>query len=177
MRKLSQYEKNTRRTMSRMATRSESDKDSLIVEKNELDEIYTVGIELDKALARPGSDYDLVLRDGDEIIIPAISNTVRIQGEVLYPNSVQYIAGKPVSYYVSQAGGFTPSARRHKPYVVYMNGTVAVGSGAALEPGCEIIVPARPEKNRMTTGEWLGIGTSAASIATMVATIVNLFRP
>ena len=177
MRKLSPYEKNMRRTMSRMVTRSESGIDSLDVEKDEVDEVYTVGIELDKALARPGSDYDLVLRDGDEIIIPAISNTVRIRGEVLYPNSVQYIAGKSVSYYVSQAGGFTTSARRHKPYVVYMNGTVAVGSGADLEPGCEIIVPARQEKNRMTTGEWLGIGTSAASIATMVATIVNLFRP
>ena len=177
LRKLSPYEKNVRRTMSRMVTQSESSKDSLNVEKIEVDEVYTVGIELDKALARPGSDYDLVLRDGDELIIPAFSNTVRIQGEVLYPNSVQFIAGKPVSYYVSQAGGFTTSARRHKPYVVYMNGTVAVGSGATLEPGCEIIVPARQDKNRMTTGEWLGIGTSAASIATMVATIVNLFRP
>ena len=175
LRKLSPYEKNIRRTMTRMVTQSESSKDSLNVEKIEVDEIYTVGIELDKALANPGSDYDIVLRDGDELIIPALSNTVRIQGEVLYPNSVQYIAGKSVSYYVSQAGGFTTSARRNKAYVVYMNGTVAVGAGATLEPGCEIIVPARQEKSRMTTGEWLGIGTSAASIATMVATIVNLF--
>ena len=57
-----------------------------------------------------------------------------------------------------------------------MNGTVAVGAGAKLEPGCEIIVPARSDKDKLTTGEWLGIGTSAASITTMVATIVNLFK-
>ena len=175
-RRMSRYERNVRSTtMDRLVTQSVSGKDSLDVNKLMLYDVYTVGLELDKALAHPGSDYDVVLRDGDELIIPEMTSTVRIQGEVLYPNTVHFISGKPVSYYVKQAGGYTTKARRAKTYVVYMNGTVAVGNGAKLEPGCEIIVPARAERDRMTTGEWLGIGTTAASITTMIATIVSLF--
>lgn len=175
-RKINQYERNVRVAMSRIVTQSASSKDTLDVNKLKVAEIYTVGLELDKALAHPGSDYDVVLRDGDELIIPEMASTVRIQGEVLYPNTVHFISGKPVSYYVKQAGGYSNRARRAKTYVVYMNGTVAVGSGAKLEPGCEIVVPARSDRDKLTTGEWLSIGTSAASITTMVATIVNLFR-
>lgn len=175
-RKINQYERNVRNAMARIVTQSVSSKDSLDVNKLKVTEIYTVGLELDKALAHPGSDYDVVLRDGDELIIPEMASTVRIQGEVLYPNTVHYISGKPIRYYVRQAGGFSNRARRMKTYVVYMNGTVAVGAAARLEPGCEIVVPARSDKDKMTTAEWLGIGTSAASITTMVATIVNLFR-
>lgn len=175
-RRITPYERIARRSLVRVADQSVSSKDSLNKDKLRVAEIYTVGLELDKALANPGSDYDMVLRDGDELIIPETITTVRIQGEVLYPNAVQYIEGKPVSYYVKQAGGFTSQARRSQVYVVYLNGTVAVGGSARLEPGCEIVVPARSERNKLTTGEWLGIGTSAASIATMVATIVNLFK-
>ena len=175
-RRMNQYERNIRLSMDRLVTQSTGGKDSLNINKLALSDIYTVGIELDKALAHPGSDYDMVLRDGDELIIPEMATTVRIQGEVLYPNTVHFISGKPVSYYIRQAGGFTNEARRSKVYVVYMNGTVAVGSGAKIEPGCEIVVPTRAEKNRLTTAEWLGIGTSAASITTMVATVVSLFN-
>lgn len=175
-RKINQYERNVRNAMARIVTQSVSSRDSLDVNKLKVTEIYTVGLELDKALEHPGSDYDVVLRDGDELIIPEEASTVRIQGEVLYPNTVHFISGKPVRYYVRQAGGFSTRARRAKTYVIYMNGTVSVGAGAKLEPGCEIIVPARSDKDRLTTGEWLGIGTSAASITTMIATIVSLFK-
>lgn len=175
-RKINQYERNVRNAMARIVTQSVSSRDSLDVNKLKVTEIYTVGLELDKALAHPGSDYDVVLRDGDELIIPEMASTVRIQGEVLYPNTVHFISGKPIRYYVRQAGGFSTRARRAKTYVIYMNGTVAVGAAAKLEPGCEIVVPARSDKDKLTTGEWLGIGTSAASITTMVATIVNLFK-
>ena len=175
-RRINPYEQNVRKELSRLATQTVSSKDSLDLDKIKVADVYAVGLELDKALQHPGSDYDLILRDGDELIIPEMATTVRIQGEVLYPNTVQFISGKPVSYYVEQAGGFTSRARRAKTYVVYMNGTVAVGSNARLEPGCEIVVPARVDRNKLTTGEWLGIGTSAASIATMVATIVNLLK-
>ena len=175
-RKINQYERNVRIAMARMVTQTASSSDSLDVNKLKVSEIYTVGLELDKAIANPGSDYDMILRDGDELIVPEVATTVRIQGEVLYPNTVHFISGKPVRYYVNQAGGYSNRARRAKTYVVYMNGTVAVGAGARLEPGCEIVVPARSEKDKLTTGEWLSIGTSAASITTMVATIVNLFR-
>ena len=175
-RKINQYERNVRIAMSKIVTQSASSKDTLDVNKIKVSEIYTVGLELDKALQHPGSDYDVVLRDGDELIIPEMASTVRIQGEVLYPNTVHYISGKPVSYYVRQAGGFSTRARRAKTYVIYMNGTVAVGAGARLEPGCEIVVPGRSEKDKLSVGEWLGIGTTAASITTMVATIANYFK-
>ena len=175
-RKINQYERNVRVAMSRIVTQTVSSSDSLDVNKLKVSEVYTVGLELDKALAHPGSDYDMILRDGDELIVPELATTVRIQGEVLYPNTVHYISGKPVRYYVNQAGGFSNRARRAKTYVVYMNGTVDVGAGAKLEPGCEIVVPARSDKDKLTTAEWLAIGTSAASITTMVATIINLIR-
>ena len=175
-RKINQYELNVRTALSRIAAQNIVTKeDSLQLNKLKVGEIYTVGLQLDKALAHPGSDYDIVLRDGDELIVPELASTVRVQGEVLFPNTVHYISGKPVRYYVRQSGGFSTHAKRNKTYVVYMNGTVAVGGNARLEPGCEIVVPAKDEKNKLTTGEWLGIGTSAASITTMIATIVSLF--
>ena len=175
-RKINQYERNVRNAMSKIVTQSVSSRDTLDVNKLKVSEVYTVGLELDKALEHPGSDYDVVLRDGDELIVPELSSTVRVQGEVLYPNTVHFISGKPVNYYVRQAGGFSTRARRAKTYVIYMNGTVAVGSGAKLEPGCEIVVPGRSDKDKMTVGEWLGIGTTAASITTMIATIASYFK-
>ncbi|MBR5904994.1 MAG: SLBB domain-containing protein [Bacteroidales bacterium] len=175
-RKINQYERNVRTAMSKIVTQSVSSRDTLDVNKLKVSEIYTVGLELDKALAHPGSDYDVVLRDGDELIIPEMASTVRVQGEVLYPNTVHFISGKPVGYYVRQAGGFSHKARRAKTYVIYMNGMVAIGAGAKLEPGCEIVVPGRSDKDKLTTGEWLGIGTTAASITTMIATIASYFK-
>ena len=174
-RRMSPYERNVRTQLDRLAGQTASSRDSLSLDKIKISDVYAVGLELDRALAHPGSDYDVVLREGDEIIIPETTSSVRIQGEVLYPNTVHFISGKPVSYYVQQAGGYTSRARRSKVYVIYMNGTVSVGSGSRLEPGCEVVVPAKSERNRLSTSEWLGIGTSTASIATMVATIVNLF--
>ena len=100
---------------------------------------------------------------------------MRIQGEVLYPNTVNYISGKSVSYYINQAGGYNNKARRSKVYVIYMNGTVDSGSFAKVEPGCVIVVPAKNEKNKMTTAELLSVGTTTASITTMIATVVSLF--
>jgi len=174
-RKISQYERNVRMTMSRIINQN-TGRDSINTRKIMVSELYSVGLELDKALANPGSSYDMILRDGDEIIIPEFTSTVRIQGEVLYPNTVQFIKGKPVRYYVQQAGGFSTHAKRLKTYVVHMNGTVSVGMGAKVDAGAEIVVPNRPEHNKLTTGEWLGIGTAAASISTMIATVVNLFK-
>ena len=174
-RRISPYERNVRTQLDRIADQTASSKDSISLEKVKISDVYSVGLELDKAMAHPGSDYDVVLKEGDEIIIPETTSSVRIQGEVLYPNTVHFISGKPVSYYVQQAGGYTSRARRSKVYVIYMNGTVSVGSGSRLQPGCEIVVPAKAENNKLSTSEWLGISTSAASLATMVATIVNLF--
>lgn len=139
---------------------------------------YSVGINLEKALANPGSDYDMVLREGDAIYIPEYVSTVKISGAVMYPNTVLYKPGEKLSYYVNQAGGYN-RAKKGKIFAVYMNGTVSRlkrNTNKLIEPGCEIIIPGKGPKNRMSVAEIIGMGTSVASMATMVATMVNIFK-
>ena len=143
----------------------------------EIPETYPVGIELDKALAEPGGDQDIVLREGDRIFIPTYNGTVKINGEVMYPNSVAFQSGKSAKYYIKQAGGYNRYAKKNMAYIIYMNGTVAkVNDGAKIRPGCEIVVPQKAMTRKMTTQELLTIGTSAASIATMIATLSNILK-
>ncbi len=148
-----------------------------IEELTEITDYYPVGIELDKALKNPGSDYDIVLREGDEIYVPTYNGTVKINGEVMYPNSVAYRDGKSAKYYIQQAGGYNRYAKKNMAYVIYMNGTVAkVSDGAEIRPGCEIVVPQKAMNRKMSITEYLAIGSTAASIATMGATLTNLLK-
>lgn len=139
-------------------------------------DVYTMGIDLSAALANPGSEADVILRNDDELIIPSNTNTVRIQGEVLYPNAVTYKAGMPISYYIKQAGGYNNKAKRSKVYVVYMNGSADMGPRAKVMPGCEIVVPTKPDRKPISAGEIIGIGSSAASLATMIVSITNMIK-
>lgn len=149
-------------------------KDSEKIKKFEIPEFYSVGIELDKALANPGCDADIVLREGDRIIVPQYNGTVKINGAVMYPNTVGFEKGKKAKYYINQAGGFSEKAKKSQTYIVYMNGTIAkVSQNAKPRPGCEIVVPEK-EINKMTIAEKMTIGTSVASIATMIATLANI---
>ena len=149
-------------------------KDSEKIKKFEIPEFYSVGIELDKALANPGCDADIVLREGDKIIVPQYNGTVKINGAVMYPNTVGFQKGKKAKYYINQAGGFSEKAKKSQTYIVYMNGTIAkVSQNAKPKPGCEIVVPEK-DINKMTIAEKMTIGTSVASIATMIATLANI---
>ena len=156
-------------------------RDTLNVASITVDPVYSVGIEMDKAVARPGSDFDPVLQEGDRIFIPGQQNTVRVSGAVLYPNTVIYVPGKSYSYYINAAGGFSNNARKGKAFIIYMNGMSRPAKGGSIdyrspiEPGCEIIVPEKGSKAGMSPTELLSIGTSATSLATMVATLVNIF--
>lgn len=151
-------------------------KNSEKIKKFEIPETYPIGIELDKALANPGCDADIVLREGDRIIVPQYNGTVRINGAVMYPNTVGFEEGKRVSYYIDQAGGFSDKAKKSRTYIIYMNGTIArVGHNAKPQPGCEIVVPEK-NANKMTIAEKMTIGTSVASIATMIATLANILK-
>ena len=144
------------------------------IKKFQIEDTYSVGIELDKALANPGSDADIVLREGDRIVVPQYTGTVKINGEVMYPNTVGYVKGKKASYYIDQAGGFSNKAKKRQSYIIYMNGTVAkVAHNAKPMPGCEIVVPAKAT-TKMSIAETMTIGTSVASIATMIATLANI---
>lgn len=158
-----------------LAKMQSGSKDSVSLAKLDIGDTYYVGIYLDKALEKPGGDADLVLREGDRIIVPTYTGTVKISGDVMFPNTVAYQKGKNVSYYIDQAGGWGSRAKKSRTYILYMNGTVAkVGHNAEVMPGCEIVVPSKPKSNGMGISQWLGVGTSAASIATMIATLSNI---
>lgn len=178
IRKMTEEEQRRQADAVRMARMGEG-KDSISVEKLNISDTYTVGINLEKAISNPGSDFDLVLREGDVLFIPEYINTVKISGAVMYPNTVLYKRGESLRYYINQAGGYGNLAKKKKAYVVYMNGTVSrlkSRDKKATEPGCEIIVPSKEEKKRMSTAEILGMGSTTASIAAMIATMVNLFK-
>ena len=178
IRKLSDEERRRQNDAIRMAQNGEG-KDSISIQKLNLSETYTVGIDLEKALANPKSDFDLVLREGDVLYIPEYVNTVKISGSVMYPNTVVYQKGKNQKFYINQAGGYGNMAKKKKVYVVYMNGTVSrlkARNASAIEPGCEIIVPSKAEKKHMAMAEILGISSTTATIAAMVATMANAFK-
>lgn len=153
-------------------------KDSIDVSKLDFGNRYYIGINLEDALANPGSDADIVLKEGDVIYVPEYQNTVKISGNVLYPNTVTYKEGMRVKDYVKMAGGYGFEAKKSKVFIVYMNGTVAKAkkrSSRIVEPGCEIIIPQK-RKGQNNLQEILGIATTSASIATMLATIGNIIK-
>ncbi|MBF1605474.1 MAG: SLBB domain-containing protein, partial [Prevotella shahii] len=164
-------------TVLRLADMQNGKKDTLEKERLDLGDTYYVGIELEKALAEPGGDADLVLREGDKLIVPEYNGTVKISGNVMYPNTVAYEKGRRPAWYINQAGGFGNRAKKSNTYIIYMNGTVArVGHNAKILPGCEIIVPTKPENNGKTLTQWLSVGTTMAGLATLIATIANLIK-
>ena len=137
---------------------------------------YPVGIELDKALANPGGSDDIILREGDRLVVPQYEATVKVNGEVMYPNTVSYIKGKSASYYIDQAGGFSNKAKKRKTYIIYMNGKVeTVAHNAKPEPGCEIIVPSK-SLSKTSISETLSIATGVSSFAAVIATLISLIK-
>ena len=140
---------------------------------------YPVGIELEKALVNPGSDEDMVLREGDVLFVPKYVSTVTINGAVMYPNTILYQKGSSLSYYIEQAGGFGNRALKRRVYVIYMNGMVSRlkrRMGNAIEPGCEIIVPSKKGRKKTVAADVTGMNTSIASIAAMVAAMVGMTK-
>ncbi|MDE5709305.1 MAG: SLBB domain-containing protein [Alistipes sp.] len=150
-------------------------RDSLSVDKLQENDTYTVGIELEKALENPGSDYDVVLREGDRLFVPEYVSTVKIMGEVMRPNTVLFSKKMKYKDYIDQAGGYASRAKKRRTYIVYMNGMISRKKNR-LEPGCEIIVPRKREHPGLGVTQIMGLATSAASLGTMAATIANLAK-
>ena len=175
-RRINDEERRRMNTVLEMA-RNVDEKDSINVSKLELGDIYYVGIDLEAALRNPGSDADIVLREGDQLIVPEYNNTVRISGDVMYPNTVSYVEGKNLKYYIEQAGDYGETAKKKRAYIVYMNGQVkkAKKYNSHIEPGCEIIVPTK-QKNAFRLQNILSIATTSASLATMIASIANIIK-
>jgi protein involved in polysaccharide export with SLBB domain len=176
LRQMTPEEREQLETMLRTAQRNTGN-DSIDVGKLMANANYPVGIEMDKALENPGSDDDPILRDGDRIIVPIYDGTVKINGEVLYPNTVRFKEGKNAKYYIDLAGGTTSTAKKSRTIIIYMNGMVArADSKHEPRPGCQIVVPTKRKGRALGLTEWLSIGTSAASLGTMAATIANLIK-
>jgi len=176
LRLMTPEERDQMETMLRTAQRN-SGNDSIDIRKLVTNANYPVGIEMDKALENPGSEDDPILREGDRIIVPRYDGTVKINGEVLYPNTVRFKEGKNAKYYIDLAGGTTSTAKESQTIIIYMNGMVAKADRKHKpRPGCQIVVPTKRKGRTMGLAEWLTIGSSTASIATMIATIANLIK-
>ena len=176
LRQMTQEEVDMMETVLRTAQRN-SGKDTIDVKKLLTNATYPVGIELEKALKKPGSEDDPILRAGDRIVVPQYDGTIKINGEVLYPNTVYYKEGKDADYYINLAGGATSTAKKSKTIIIYMNGMVARADRKHKpRPGCQIVVPTKRQRRGMGLQEWLSIGTSTASLGTMIATIANLTK-
>ena len=157
--------------------RNLSERDSVAMENLDLDNTYVVGIELDKAMADKGGEYDIILREGDVITVPEYNATVKVSGDVMFPNTVSFVGDKGYKWYVNKAGGFGLRAKKRKTFVVYTNGTVAqVGHGAKIEPGCEIVVPSKRKREGLNFAQMLSAGTSLASLAAVVASLISITK-
>ena len=160
----------------RLSMNSE-DHDSIMWNKMLLNDTYIIGIELDKALADSTSDYNIVLREGDHLDVPEYNPTVRVSGDVQYPNTITYVEGKGYKWYANKAGGFSESSKKRKAFVIYPNGMMAkLKSGTNIEPGSEIIIPSKRKFHYWKAAEWLGLGNVISSFATTIAMISYLTR-
>ena len=167
-----------RRTREALMTKISMQGDSLMRENSKLlanvDLSYQyVGIDLEKALKKPGSEDDIVLREGDVLSVPIYNPTVRISGGVLYPNMVTYSKKKNLDDYVKMAGGYSRLAMKGKAFVIYMNGQVATGRRAKIEPGCEIVVPEKPERQPISLPQILGISNSIATLGLIITNLIK----
>lgn len=177
LRTVTEDERNRAEDLMRQIKNTGDQKDTIQTSQLNLFKTYTVGINLDKAIENPGGDYDLVLRDGDRIIVPEYNGTVKISGNVQFPNTVAFNEGKGYKWYINKAGGFGNRAKKSKTFIIYQNGTMAeVGRGTKVEPGCEIVVPTKAKKDMAAVTQWLSIGSSVTGLAAMIATIANMVK-
>lgn len=178
LRKMTPAEIETRNETLRLAGLMQGDGDSIAVPRLNLPSTYSVELDLEKALAFPNSNYDLVMKEGDVLVVPELVNTVKITGDVMYPNTVTYVEGKNAKYYVNKAGGYGERANKGKAFIVYMNGNVeCVKGNVKIEPGCQIIVPSKPKGKGINWQAILSIASATGSIATMAAAVATMINP
>jgi protein involved in polysaccharide export with SLBB domain len=139
-----------------------------------------IGINLEEILRNPGTGEDLILQEGDILRIPKELQTIRMVGEVLMPTTARFVRNNNLRNYISQAGGFTEEARKSKTYVIYANGDARRTHALLMfkfypqiEPGAEIVVPKKPQRERMSTAAWLGIASSLATLGILVQSLIN----
>ncbi len=139
-----------------------------------------VGVDLEKAVQKPGSKDDIIVRNGDELVVPRKLLTVNVEGEVLNPITMPYVEGKRLRFYINQGGGFGVRAKKNKAYVVYPNGTAAAAKSIVffsnypdIKPGSQIVVPQKPEREKMPASGWIAIGSGISSLSLTIIAIIN----
>ena len=140
-----------------------------------------VGINLQEILKKPGSGQDLLLQPGDKLNIPQKLETVSVSGNVMNPVALAFEKGRSLKKYVESSGGFAPRSKKSKVYVIYPNGiTASTKTGflgrryPKIEPGCEIIVPSKPEKDRASATQWIGVASALSSLGLTVVAFLRL---
>jgi protein involved in polysaccharide export with SLBB domain len=130
-----------------------------------------IGIDLEAIIKSPKSKSDLLIKEGDVIVVPKKLETIRLRGELLYPTTVRFIPNKSLKYYINSSGGFDNKAKRSDTYIVYANGDVArtkkflfFNIYPKAEPGCEVIVPKKPLKNAIAANQLLNFTTGLATL-------------
>ena len=173
-------EERARRTEVMKALRSslsQGDRDSIAWDKMDMGDTYPIGIQLDKALADPSSDYNIVLREGDHIDVPEYLGTVKVSGDVQFPNTITFVEGKSYKWYVNKAGGFSETAKKKKAFIIYPNGMMdKLTSSTDVEPGSEIVVPSKRKLRYWTATQWVGLGSAFASLATALAMVAYITK-
>jgi polysaccharide biosynthesis/export protein len=137
-------------------------------------------LDLKKALNNNKDLGNLILTEGDSLIIPKVQEVVKLSGQVLNPTTVAFQPVLSFQDYISQAGGVTDSAFVRKAYVRYANGLtdrthsfLGIKKYPEIQRGMEVIVPTR-NKYRWTPAERIAVSSAFVSIATIMVTILRV---
>lgn len=148
--------------------------DTIMMKRMKVGDYYPIAIDLTAALKDPSGLENLVLEDGDKLVVPKFNNTVTISGAVLYPCTVTFVKGQKIRDYVARGGGYAARAKK-RPFVIYANGLPDAKRGGRwpkVEPGCEIVVPSKPPKGTgMSAAEIMSLATSTVSMGAMITSI------
>lgn len=157
--------------------------DSIITAATLYRDEQAIGIDLEKILAEPHGRHDILIQEGDRLVIPKELQTVSLSGELLHPITARYDQSNHFKDYVRNAGGFTSNANKSKSFVIYANGSVDITRGfigiknyPKVEPGAEIVVPKKDAVKRMTASQWITLGSSLTSMALLVVTLINTMK-
>lgn len=154
-------------------------KDSLLAKRKIINEV-TIPIDWKLIQRNKKSTANIMLEPADSIVVPKKKQTVLITGSVMFDTEVAYKKGKPLNYYLKNAGGVNDKGWARKVYVVNANGSASSSSSFLMfksypkvQPGSKIIVPEKPERKGNTTGEIVGI---ASVLASLTGVLLAVFR-
>ena len=162
-RQLTDVEKLKQQELIKIATLN----DSTDIRKIQINDVPYVAIHLESAMTNPGDDrWDVILREGDRLIIPQFTNTVSVSGEVMYPTTLAYTPGASLSHYIDQCGGYSLKSKKSRVFAIQMNGTVKrVRSSRDIQPGSNIVVPAKPKRQGMNLTQLISLVMSLTTLA------------